>query len=183
MTQEVSGNGKKPNKTQVVRGLGKLGTTGTALRSEILRPAHRPRPKTGGFYWFPLPVGAALAWDVLTCHELGLDAEVGHVDLWPFVIDRLAKAWNKDARVLRRLLSTHCYGLPRGRVTRPPKRVSVIHHGNDAPRADWLERVILRFDLERHSAKPLFDEHETTFAAHRRKVMGALGIPFDGNVS
>jgi hypothetical protein len=61
--------------------------------------------------------------------------------------------------------------------------VSVINHGNDAPRADWLEQVMLRFDLERHSAKPLFDEHETTFAAHRRKVMGSLGIPFDGNVS
>jgi hypothetical protein len=59
-----------------------------------------------------------VTWDVLTCHEMGFDAEVGHADLWPSVIERLAKACVRDARILRRLLKDRCYGLPRGRVTR-----------------------------------------------------------------
>ena len=46
---------------------------------------------TGGYYWFPSPDIDSVTWQVLTCHELGCDADVGHVDLWILVIDRLAK--------------------------------------------------------------------------------------------
>jgi len=134
----------------------------------------------GGYYWFPSPVDGSITWDVLTCHELGFDAEIGHADLWLIVIERLATAWNKDGRVLRRLLKTHCYGLPRGRVTRP-ERISLILHGRDAPRPHWQERVIRRFDLDRRSVKTLFDEHETMFAEDHRLVMSALGIAIGGD--
>ena len=47
----------------------------------------------------------------MTCHQLGFDAEVGHVEMWTAVIDRLAAAWDKDAAVLRRLLRDRYYGL------------------------------------------------------------------------
>jgi hypothetical protein len=132
------------------------------------------RPLAGGYYWFPSPGNDSITWNVLTCHDLGCDADVGHADLWLKVIARLAHVWNKDARSLRRL-KTHCYGLPRGRVTRRG-RISMINHGNDAPLRHWLGRVIRHFDLDRRSVKPLFDEHERMFAEDRRQVMDALGI-------
>jgi hypothetical protein len=34
-----------------------------------------------------------LTWEVLSCHELGYDARVNHLDFWPSVIDRLARVW------------------------------------------------------------------------------------------
>lgn len=120
-----------------------------------------------------------MTWDVISCHELGLDAEIGHDDLWPAVIERLAAAWDKDARALQRLLKDRYYGLPRGRVTRPGGRFLILH-GADSPTSDWLERVIRRFDLDRRSVKVLFDEHETMMAADQKRVMTALGISFGG---
>jgi len=45
---------------------------------------------------------------LVTCHQLGFDAEVGHVEMWTAVTDRLAVAWNKDPAVLRRLLKDRC---------------------------------------------------------------------------
>src|SRR5262245_26881327 len=50
-------------------------------------------------------------------HELGHDAEVGHFDLWPSVIDRLAEVWCKDPRILGRRLRLSYTALPRGRIT------------------------------------------------------------------
>ena len=47
-------------------------------------------PLDGGYYWLFYPDDGSIAWDVLTCHELGFDADVEHVDLWLAVIDRLA---------------------------------------------------------------------------------------------
>ena len=92
-----------------------------------------PGEMTGGYYWLPAPGHPTISWDVVTCHELGLDAEVGHVEMWIAVIDRLVVAWDKNAMVLRWLLRDRCYGLPRGRVTRPGKRFLILH-GGDAPR-------------------------------------------------
>jgi hypothetical protein len=111
---------------------------------------------------------------VVTCHQLGFDAEVGHVEMWTAVLDRLAVAWHKDAAVLRRLLIDCCYGLPRGRVTRPDKRFLVLH-GNDSPCPAWLKRVVFAFRLDRRSVHVLFDEHEWMLAADRRKVLVVLG--------
>jgi hypothetical protein len=106
---------------------------------------------------------------------MGFDAEVGHVDLWPSVIDRLAKTWDRDARILRRVLKDRSYGLPRGRVTRWGGR-SLVLHGRDAPRTDWQESVMRRFDLDPRSVRVLYDEHETMLAEDRRQVEAAFGL-------
>jgi hypothetical protein len=84
---------------------------------------------------------------------------VGHLDLWTLVIDRLAQAWRKDGRLLKKRLWNHYTGLPRGRVTRPGN-VYLILHGNDSPIGAWKQAVIRGFDLEGQRVRPLFDEHE-----------------------
>ena len=134
-----------------------------------------PGPLTGGYYWFPTQPGGSVVWEVLTCHDLGFGPDDGHFDMWPSVIDRLAAAWQRDRRRLRDLLTRHCYGLPRGRVTRPDRRFLLLH-GNDAPVADWLGRVIERFNLDGRAVRPLYDEHETMMAEDRRRVTAALGL-------
>ena len=111
---------------------------------------------------------------MVTSHQLGFDAETGHGEMWDAVIERLALAWAKDAAVRRRVLKDCYYGLPRGRVTRPGRRFLDLH-GDDAPRTDWLERVLVAFDLDRCSVRVLFDEHERTMAEDRKLVSEALG--------
>jgi hypothetical protein len=134
-----------------------------------------PRPLTGAYYWLPRRSGKTVWWSVLTCHDLGFGPDDGHFKLWPSAIDRLATAWVRDAVRLKRLLAGHWYGLPRGRVTRPERRCLVLH-GDDAPVADWLDRVVERFDLDRRSVKTLYDEHEQTFTEDRRAVYDELGL-------
>ena len=136
--------------------------------------AARLRCLTGGYYWFPIPGDGSSTWEVLTCHELGHDAEVGHIDLWPSVIDRLAEVWCKDPRILGRQLRLFYTGLPRGRITRFKGR-SLILHGRDAPVSDWLARVIRRFDLDRLSVRVVFDEHERMLPSDRRLMAKVLG--------
>ncbi len=130
---------------------------------------------TGGYYWLPTPGDDSPAWNVVTCHELGFDAEAGHVEFWDAVIERLATAWGKDVKVLRGLLRNCSYGLPRGRVTRPGRRFLVLH-GDDWPRPDGLERVMVAFGLDRRLVRALFDEHERTLEEDRRRLARALGI-------
>ena len=130
---------------------------------------------TGGYYWFPAPANGAVEWTVLTCHDLGFGPDEGHFDMWPMVIDRLATAWGRDAVPLRKALAGHCYGLPRGRVTRPDRRFLLLH-GHDAPIADWLGLVVERFDLDRQKVRLLFDEHERTFTGDRRSVNAEFGL-------
>jgi len=139
------------------------------------RKKSRLQPLTGGYYWFPAPHDGSVAWSVLTCHDLGLGAGVGHTELWPAVIDRLAQVWNRDQEFLRTHLNDHYTGLPRGRVTEPPGRLLVCH-GNDAPVADWLELVIRKFDLDGRSVRDVFDEHERTLREDRAKVNEVLGV-------
>jgi hypothetical protein len=95
--------------------------------------------------------------------------------MWRLVIERLATAWGRDVQGLRKHLKRHCYGLPRGRVTRPEKRFLILH-GRDAPVKEWLPIVLRKFDLERRSVKVLFDEHEVTFTSDRLKVREILGV-------
>ena len=134
-----------------------------------------PRPRTGGYYWFPAPANETVEWSVLTCHDLGFGPDEGHFDMWPSVIDRLATAWVRDVVRLRKVLAGHCYGLPRGRVTRPDRRFLLLH-GDDAPMTDWLGRVVERFDLDRRTVRLLFDEHEQTFTGDRRAVNDEFGL-------
>jgi hypothetical protein len=76
-----------------------------------------PGEMTGSYYWLPAPGHPTICWDVVTCHQLEFEAEVGHVEMWTAVLDRLAVAWGKDAAVLRRLLKDCCCGLVGRRVT------------------------------------------------------------------
>jgi hypothetical protein len=135
----------------------------------------RPRPLTGGFYWLASPSYGFTAWHVLTCHDLGFGPDTGHLDLWPAVVERLAAAWGRDARALRRLLADRYTGLPRGRVTRPG-RSRLILHGDDAPIPDWRERLIDGFHLEDRTHKFLHDDHERMLPYDRRRIEVALGI-------
>ncbi len=137
--------------------------------------SRRPAPLTGGYYWFPTRAGDTIAWSVLTCHDLEFDPDDGHFDMWPSVIDRLASAWRRDAVRLRRLLAVHCYGLPRGRITRPDRRFLILH-GADAPVADWLPMVVERFNLNARTVRLLHDEHEETFIEDRRAVNAEFGL-------
>jgi hypothetical protein len=135
----------------------------------------RRGPSSGGYYWFPGKPCGVLTWTVLTCHELGLGAEVGHVDLWPSVIDQLAEAWSKDRHLLARHLRAHYTGLPRGRVTEPRGRFLVCH-GNDSPVGNWKTRVRRAFGLQGVPLKADFDDHERTLEEDRRMVEAILGI-------
>jgi len=85
---------------------------------------------------------------VYTSRDAGLDPDVGHVQLWLSVLDRLAIAWGKDRTLLRRRLEDRYAGLPRGRVTHP-SRPYMILHGRDAPLIEWQGVVAIRFDLPR----------------------------------
>jgi hypothetical protein len=137
--------------------------------------AARITPLTGGYYWLPTPGARSVVWDILTCYQLGFDAEAGHVEMWDAVIDRLATAWGKDVVALGRMLKDCPYGLPRGRVTRPGRRFLVLH-GDDWPRADGLERVVIAFGLDRRPVRVLFDEHERTMEEDRGMIVKALGL-------
>lgn len=137
---------------------------------------------TGGYYWFPTRAGDTIDWSVLTCYDLGFNPDDGHFDMWPSVIDRLASVWRRDAVRLRRLLAVHCYGLPRGRITRPERRFLLLH-GDDAPVADWLPRVLDRFNLNDRGVKLLYDEHEETFTKDRRVVNAEFGLSIAGSGS
>jgi hypothetical protein len=130
---------------------------------------------TWGYYWFPILGDGSLTWEVLTCHDLGHDAGVGHLDFRPSVIDRLAEVWRKDAGVVRRELRDCYAGLPRGRVTRPGGRYLLLHR-KDAPVADWLARVIRSFDLDQRSVRVVYVEYERMLPADRRLVEGILGL-------
>jgi hypothetical protein len=134
-----------------------------------------PRSLTGGYYWFPAKLGNTVEWSVLSCHDLGFGPNEGHYDMWPSVIDRLATAWGRGPVQLRRRLAKHCYGLPRGRITRPRGRFLLLH-GDDAPVADWLGRVVRRFRLDRRSLKLLSDGHEQTFTEDRRAINDEFGL-------
>ena len=106
--------------------------------------------RKGGCYWIPAPGEDRPVWEVATCHRLGFYSEAGHVEMWDAVIDRLADLWGWDVTALRGALGSNPYALPRGRVTRPGKRFLVLH-GDDWPRGDGLERVLL--PLERFPIK------------------------------
>lgn len=130
---------------------------------------------TGGYYWFPFPDIDSVTWQVLPCHELGCDADVGHVDLWALVIDRLATAWQRDGRVLKKRLKNNYTGLPRGRVTQVRNRL-MIFHGEDSPVADWKPMVVSKSDLDQLSVKVTFDEHERMIPEDLRRVNEVLGL-------
>jgi hypothetical protein len=123
------------------------------------------QPKTGAFYWFPSPGPDSPAWSIFAAHDLNLDPDLGHVELWPYVLTGLAAAWGKDADLLKRRLSLSYTGLPRGRVTHPGK-IFWILHGNDAPISGWETMLVKRFGLSGQRFRFLFDEHERRIPGH-----------------
>jgi hypothetical protein len=138
-----------------------------------------PGPLTGAYYWFPRPVPGGLAWELVTCHDLGVWDGISHRGFWPYVLEHLAAAWGKDDKVLERRLRDSHAGLPRGRVTHPKSGYAIIH-GDDAPVASWLELVKARFRLTEVIATPEFTEHEGMIIDDLRALQEALGISFDG---
>ena len=105
-------------------------------------------PGTGAYYWLPVPTDPGHHWVVYTSRDAGLDPDAGHTELWLCVLDRLAMAWGKHRRRLRRRLEDRYAGLPRGRVTRPSRSYMILH-GRDAPLIEWQGVVAIRFDLPR----------------------------------
>jgi hypothetical protein len=137
---------------------------------------------TGGYYWFPTPADGSVTWQVLTCHELGCDADVGHVDFWTLVLDRLATTWHRDGRLITKCLTNNYTGLPRGRVTQVKNRFMVFQ-GGDAPVPDWLPMVVSKFELNRRSVRVPFDEHERMLPEDRIRVNEALARTLSGRES
>lgn len=140
--------------------------------------ATRPRTdhlRTGAYYWLPLPGEPACRWDVVTCHDLGCGADVGHVSLWPEVVRRLVQAWGKGPEKLVRRLSEHYAGLPRGRVTRV-RGVYLVQHGDDTPATCSIKVVRGRFGLVGLRMKYLVDKHERMLAGDPEPVQQALGV-------
>jgi hypothetical protein len=134
----------------------------------------RSKPMASGYYWFPVLALPAPTWTVLTCHELGCDADVGHARLSPLVLVRLAQAWPRDAGLLRKRLNDHYTGVPRGRVARCGK-VYWVSHGGDSPIGAWEEAVIRSFNLQGRAVRPAFDEHELQLPYDVRAVARLLG--------
>lgn len=138
----------------------------------------RPKVITGGYYWFPTPDAGRIIWSVVSCRDLRCGPDDGHdADLWPRLMVPLAKAWGKDAQILKRQLALSYTGLPRGRVTRPGKQFMILH-GNDSPTPMWEPLVIESFRLSGRKVKFVYDEHETMIAGHPRAVEASLGLRF-----
>ncbi len=146
---------------------------GTGQANET--PQGMDRPRTGAYYWLPLPGDLAVRWEVVTCNDLGREAEVGHVRLWPEVVQRLARAWGKDPERLVRRLAEYYAGLPRGRVTRV-RGVYLVQHGDDTPTMGGLELIVSRFGLVGRPVKFLVDEHEHMLSGDPEPVQRALGV-------
>ena len=77
---------------------------------------------------------------------------------------------------MKRRLALHCYGLPRGRVTRIEK-VYLLYHGSDSPipDPDWIGPVADAFGLQGRRIKPLFDEHQQRLPDDVRALARVLG--------
>ena len=138
------------------------------------------KPITGGYYWLPAPDSQSIVWTVVSCWDLHCGPDDGHdAELWPRLMVPLAKAWGKDAQILKRRLALSYTGLPRGRVTRSGKQFLILH-GNDSPVTDWRELVTERFDLPSRTLRFLFDEHETPIPGHPAALESALGCRLFG---
>lgn len=149
---------------------------GESVPDDALNPDPVPCPRTGAYYWVPIPPLRSLTWRVMTCHDLGYDEDTGHPKVWVSVIPHLATIWGRDPRAMKRRLARHCYGLPRGRVIRI-KRVYFLYHGSDSPipAPDWTKMVADAFGLQGRRIKPLFDEHEQRLPGDIRALARVLG--------
>jgi hypothetical protein len=146
------------------------------MADDVLNLEAHPRPLTGAYFWVPIPPLRSLTWRLLTCHDLGLDEDRSHMEIWPIVIPHLAAIWGRERKAMKRRLGRHCYGLPRGRVTHPDK-VYLILHGEDSPIPDWTDAVIRGFNLQGRRVKSLLDDHEQTLPGDVKAITRILG-PF-----
>jgi hypothetical protein len=80
---------------------------------------------------------------------------------------------------MKRRLGRHCYGLPRGRVTRPGKTYFILH-GADSPipDPDCTKTVIDAFGLQGRRIKSLHDEHEQRLRGDVTALARILGSFF-----
>lgn len=143
---------------------------------------HNPRatesaPLSGAYYWVPSPKSKGVAWNLKTCHDLGVWDGVSHREFWPYVLEVLADAWGQDAETLKDRLRNHHTGLPRGRIVHP-KSGHIIIHGDDAPVPNWLDLVKSRFRLTGVEAVPEFTEHEKMLSDDPKRLQDALGVSF-----
>ena len=135
-----------------------------------------PGEMTGGYYWLPALSHPTICWDVVICHQLGFDSEIGPWRCGPPYSIGSPRLGTRTQRSCGDCSKDRCYGLPRGRVTRPRRRYLILH-GGDSPRPNWLEPLLVGFRLDRRSVKALFDDHERTLAEDRRRVLKVLGVP------
>lgn len=135
-------------------------------------------PLTGAYYWIPVPREAGHGWELTSCHDLGVWDGISHREFWPFVLDLLSTRWGKERETLRRRLRGHHTGLPRGRIVHP-RTGFILIHGDDAPLADWLELVKVRFRLFGVEVIPEFTEHEKMLGDNPGAVQAAFGVSLD----
>jgi len=136
-------------------------------------------PFTGPYYWIPLPHGD---WELINFAQKSSGPEIGHVNIWPKVLQVLGKKWEKDPDKLVRRMGDYPYALPRGRVVNPGKRHWGIAHGEDTPPDMSLEIVLRRFNLPPDKTKLFFDEHEVMIAEHLSALERDLGITLNVKV-
>lgn len=134
-------------------------------------------PRTGAYFWVPLlGDGRVRGWDIQTCHDLGLWDGISHREAWPHLIRHIAPMWVRDPEEMRARLRDHCYALPRGRIT-CPRGAYLLLHGNDAPLADWEEKVLSHFGLSGQQVPTDWDDHEKTRRADVDALEEFLGFP------
>lgn len=135
------------------------------------------RPRTGPYYWVPVPNKQAdVTWRLMEFFDRD-DAEGGqimHTQVWLDVLDYLALKWNRDAKILNREIGECVYGLPRGRVTRMSSGQHGIAQGNDNPVADWEARIKRVYNLTAVTTKVYFDEHERMMPTHPEAIQKSL---------
>jgi hypothetical protein len=142
------------------------------------RPSAQP-PRTGAYYWLPLPRGKRIHWRLLAFYDQDYGGSAEHQAVWPQILDTLAREWRKPVALLRRRLENSLYGLPRGRVARMTDGTYGIAHGDDSPVRTWESTVRRAFNLEGTPTRCYLDEHERMLPGHPLEVQQALGIKKD----
>ena len=129
----------------------------------------------GGYYWLPEPSNGGIAWAVLTCHDLGLGPEVGHVDLWPAVVERLAATGAGMRGRCGGPWPTATRACPGGGS--PGRGGPTSSCTATTPRSpDWEERLLAAFRLGGRPYRLLLDEHERMLPGDPERIEEALGV-------
>lgn len=133
-----------------------------STRAYLAAVTEMATPTEGIYYCVQGPSGA---WELVTCRfdEVSGTSDVTHDEYWSdFVAQLVASKWAKvlkvDQDALAYELTLHCYGFPRGRISRFGNKY-MVHHGGDTPPAITKELVRRGFSLPLDT-KWEFDSHE-----------------------